>query len=187
MFKKIVKMMLFVFVVFAFCGVKGQVSYAGDWTTRLPSIGLPNSVGYEYGSEGQITKERRYGPDGRAIQDTDYEHGGSNHKFPHDHEWDWSKGNKKPDRKPGVPRPGAKKLPQKQKDKNDENNKKGKRPRKRWSIRRIVDRLKGVKFPQISKGAKKAAALGTAGTITYFIISEGSRIIFPVRNLIPVV
>ena len=183
MFKKMVKMMLFVFVVSVFCNVIGTMAYADQDKIKLPTIGLPNSVGYEYGAEGQVTKERRYGPDGRAVQDTDYEHGGPHHKFPHDHDWDWSRGDAKPKRKKGVPRPGAKKLPPKQNNKNDKNNQNKKRPKKKWKIRRPA-------FPQVSKDTKKAvtgaAVLGTLGTIAYFIVSEGSRIVFPPRNFIPV-
>ena len=177
MFKKIVKMMLFVFVVSMFCNVIGMVGYADQNELKFPTIGLPDSIGYEYGEKGQIIKERRYGPDGRAVQDTDYEHGGPHHKFPHDHNWDWNEGDSNPKRKDGVPKPGAKKLPPKQKNKNDKNKK---RPKKKWKIRKPA-------FLQVSKNTKKAVTGATVlGTIVYFIVSEGSRVVFPPRNLIPV-
>ena len=36
------------------------------------------------------------------------------------------------------------------------------------------------------EAAEKVTTVATLGTIIYYIISEGSRIIFPVRNLIPI-
>jgi len=39
---------------------------------------------------------------------------------------------------------------------------------------------------QIENTAKKVGFWGTAGVVTYWIISEGSRIVFPPRNLVPV-
>lgn len=184
MFKKIIKMILFVFVIFVFCGSSGQIAYARKGGNKpnaqitqkevtensdLPEKWLPNSELKEFNNEGRLKKIRKYGHDGRAIQDIDYEHGGPNHKFPHTHDWNWSAGDNNPNREDGVPLPGAKKLPPKQKSKK---NRKGQN--------------KKIRPSKISEVAKETVTLGTAGTIVYFIISEGSRIIFPVRNLIPV-
>jgi len=57
----------------------------------LPKTGEPGSTGYEYNKDGSVKKKREYGPDGRALRDTDYNHPGDKHKFPHVHDWDWSK------------------------------------------------------------------------------------------------
>ena len=39
---------------------------------------------------------------------------------------------------------------------------------------------------ELEKAAEITTAVAVAGTILYYVISEGSRIVFPVRNLIPV-
>ena len=195
MFKKLVKMMLFVFVVCAFCSISGQVSYARKGRkqsvkaeqkareeSKLPTKWKPNSELRDYDYDGELLQIRRYGPDGRAIQDTDYCHSGPNHKFPHTHEWDWSKGDNNPNREDGVPLPGATELPPKKNNKNDKQGGKGQK--------RGRGKKRKTNLSKISKAAKKtakrAAALGAAGTVVYFIISEGSRIVFPIRNFIPV-
>jgi len=56
----------------------------------LPKTGEPNSVGRQYDDDGNLVRERYYGPDGRSVKDKDYKHGGQ-HEFPHEHDWDWSK------------------------------------------------------------------------------------------------
>ena len=190
MFKKIVKTMLFVFVIGTFCSLSGQTSYARKGSNKpnvqvtqkgngeknkLPKKWEPNSELKEFNENGDLKRIRRYGPDGRATQDTDYEHGGPNHKFPHTHEWDWSRGDDTPNREDGVPLPGAKELPTKQKDKKGRKSQKDARSQK--------EKISPSKIPEV---AKETVAWGTAGTIIYFIISEGSRIVFPIRNLIPV-
>ena len=196
MFKKIVKMMLFVLVVSVFCNASGQVSYARKGGNKpnaqvthiengeksdLPEKWKPNSELKEFNEDGGLKKIRKYGPDGRAVQDIDYEHGGPNHKFPHTHDWDWSAGDNNPNREDGVPLPGAKKLPPKKNNKKAGKGQKGARGQK--SGRGQTEKIDPSK---LSDTAKITAALGTAGTIAYFIISEGSRIVFPIRNLIPV-
>ena len=39
---------------------------------------------------------------------------------------------------------------------------------------------------ELEKAEKITAAIAVSGTVLYYLISEGSRIVFPVRNLIPV-
>lgn len=65
----------------------------------LPTTGEPNTKGFIYNPDGSIKREREYGADGRAVKDTDYNHGG-NEQFPHQHVWDWGK--RKP-RQPAQP------------------------------------------------------------------------------------
>ncbi|MBP5426818.1 MAG: hypothetical protein J6Y29_02850 [Clostridiales bacterium] len=190
MFKKIAKILLFVFLLCVFCNVTGQVSYARKVINKpnlqvtqkrhvkkdkLPIIWKPNSELKYYGDDGELIQIRSYGPDGRALQDIDYKHGGSNHKFPHTHDWDWSVGDNNPTRGDDVPLPGAKELPPKQKKKNP-NSTRGQKSGKNQ---------KKIDFSTLSNTAKITATLGPAGTIVYFVISEGSRIVFPIRNIIP--
>jgi len=62
-------------------------------TDSLPTTGEPNSVTQQVDENGNIIKERHYGPDGRAIDDTHYtDHGNSktHPEVPHNHYWDWS-------------------------------------------------------------------------------------------------
>ena len=56
----------------------------------LDTEGEPNSVGRQYDNDGNLCRERLYGPNGKAVKDKDYKHGGK-HEFPHEHDWDWSK------------------------------------------------------------------------------------------------
>ncbi len=67
----------------------------------LPTEGEPNSVDHEFKGDGSLKKTRWYDEDGNAIHDRDYDHGGSNHEFPHDHVWDWS--NKQKPRSKNLP------------------------------------------------------------------------------------
>ncbi len=71
-----------------------QGGQAGD---RTPATGPPDSTAVFPKANGGKTI-RRFGPDGRAIQDIDYghDHGAGD---PHIHDWDWDK---KPPRRPGV-------------------------------------------------------------------------------------
>lgn len=58
---------------------------------RLDDHGDPNSRVDRYNENGELVQQRWYGPDGRAILNRDWKHGGSGHTFPHDHPWDWTK------------------------------------------------------------------------------------------------
>ncbi|MCM8813406.1 MAG: hypothetical protein NC924_05645 [Candidatus Omnitrophica bacterium] len=70
---------------------------AGD---RTPVKGQPNSS-QEYPNKDGGKTIRQFGPDGNAVQDTDYghDHGAGD---PHIHDWDWS--GDKPKRDPGRPK-----------------------------------------------------------------------------------
>lgn len=129
----------------------------------IPVTGKPGSTATEKNEDGTPKQERTYGSDGRAEKDVDYNHGG-NHEFPHEHDWDWSK---EPPRQPGKPIPPTP-CP-------------------------TPSPSQGANPPSTSSSSsnsgdaiKSASAAAVAGTILYFIISEGSRIVLPVRNLIPI-
>lgn len=53
----------------------------------LPTKGEPNTTGKLYNPDGSLKQERSYGPDGEVSKDVDYNHPGSNHSFPHVHDW----------------------------------------------------------------------------------------------------
>lgn len=55
----------------------------------LKKTGLPNTREDLYDQNGNLLQQRWYGPDGRAIWDRDWSHGGGKHEFPHDHYWIW--------------------------------------------------------------------------------------------------
>lgn len=55
---------------------------------NLPTEGEPNSTKDLLNPDGTIKKKRYYGPNGKAIKDTDYSHPGK-HEFPHNHDWEW--------------------------------------------------------------------------------------------------
>lgn len=55
----------------------------------LKVTGKPNSRIDLYNSNGVKIQSRWYGPDGKAVRNRDYKHGG-NLEFPHDHIWNWS-------------------------------------------------------------------------------------------------
>lgn len=136
--------------------------------TAYAITGIPGSTKTNYNSDGSVKQERTYGSDGRAEKDVDYNHGGTGHTFPHEHTWDWSK---TPPRQPGVPitpAPCPTPSPGQGSDTNtsetDSNNSRSN------STEVIENAVVGV----------------TVGTILYFIISEGLRIVVPIRNLIPV-
>ncbi|MEL7568269.1 MAG: RHS repeat-associated core domain-containing protein, partial [Dehalobacterium sp.] len=107
-----------------------------DSSSSLPKTGTPNSKDSLYNPDGSVKQEREYGPDGQPVLDTDYNHGGANHEFPHEHVWE-----------NGVRGP--------------------------------------ARSPKISN-AGKVTGWALVGTVVYWIVSEGSRILFPPRNLIPV-
>ena len=56
---------------------------------KLKQFGKPNSRADLY-IKGRLKQSRWYGPDGRAVRNRDYFHGGDM-EFPHDHDWDWDK------------------------------------------------------------------------------------------------
>ena len=61
---------------------------------KLEPIYKPNSKVNRY--ENGIKKQTRwYGSDGEAVRNRDYAHqdAHNNHKFPHDHNWDWNRSN----------------------------------------------------------------------------------------------
>ena len=67
-------------------GVEPRVGRIGD----LEIIGKPNSRADLSNKNGKLIQQRWYGPDGRAIWDRDWLHGGGEHEWPHDHSWDWT-------------------------------------------------------------------------------------------------
>ena len=52
----------------------------------LSKEGPPNTIGRVYNPDGSVKQERKYGSDGLATRDRDYNHSG-NMEFPHDHVW----------------------------------------------------------------------------------------------------
>lgn len=70
-------------------GKISQVGKIGD----LKATNTPNTRIDLYDTNGNLIQQRWYGPDGRAIWNRDWKHSDPthNHKFPHDHPWDWSK------------------------------------------------------------------------------------------------
>lgn len=126
----------------------------------LPPDGPAGETLVEKNKDGSPKQERTYGPDGKAEYDVDYNHGGVGHVFPHGHEWDWSQENPRQPGKP-IPTPCPAPIPDQGASNNDSNNS--------------------------SDTAKKIAEGIGLGTILYFIISEGSRIVIPIRNLIPII
>lgn len=59
----------------------------------LKAIGTPNTREDLYNEDGELLQQRWFGPDGKAILNRDWKHKnkGGEHKFPHDHKWDWNK------------------------------------------------------------------------------------------------
>ena len=71
----------------------GGVSNRGvekSYDRNLPKTSKPFLRGDRY-KNGQKVQSRWYDENGRAKRNRDYVHGGK-HPFPHDHVWDWSKG-----------------------------------------------------------------------------------------------
>lgn len=67
-------------------GISKQIGRIGS----LPRIGTPNTRVDLYDENSNLLQQRWYGPDGRAIWDRDWSHGGGEHEWPHDHYWDWT-------------------------------------------------------------------------------------------------
>ncbi|WP_255258796.1 hypothetical protein [Bacillus pseudomycoides] len=73
--------------------------------TTLPTTGTPYSSKDLYHPEHGHKQRRYYDETGRADEDIDYTHGGSDkhHTFPHRHKWDWSRREK--GLNPRIPEP----------------------------------------------------------------------------------
>lgn len=76
-------------------GIVGDKTWGILFASKnLPVKGEPGSTKSLPNTEtGGLWQERRYGPDGRAEKDRDYDDHGTPdvHTNPHDHYWDWSK------------------------------------------------------------------------------------------------
>lgn len=60
--------------------------------SKLKGDGEPNSSADLLNPDGSVKQRRYYGPDGRAIEDIDFNHtDDGTHEFPHRHQWDWNK------------------------------------------------------------------------------------------------
>ena len=59
----------------------------------LKSQSDPNTRTNLFSEDGTLKQSRFYGEDGKAFLDIDYVHsnGDNSHKFPHYHDWDWTK------------------------------------------------------------------------------------------------
>lgn len=65
----------------------------------LDGKGEPNSSADLLNPDGSVKQIRYYGPDGKPIEDIDFNHpDDGTHEFPHRHQWDW---NKRPPRQKG--------------------------------------------------------------------------------------
>ena len=156
MFKSKFSKLCTLLLVFGILFSTCSVSYADG-----PITGKPNSILEIPNKDGSIKRRRQFDDNGRAEKDVDYEHGGVGHEFPHIHDWEWSNG--KPDRKKAR-KPGE------------------------GEIKEVEEKAKKEKEAEekakdVAKGVTVGAVLGTA---LYFLISEGSRVVFPPRNLIPI-
>jgi hypothetical protein len=129
-------------------------------SSRLPRTGQPNSTQDLLNPDGSLKQRRWYGPDGKPVRDRDYNHPGKNHVFPHDHEWDWEK---TPPRQTGVPVPKPVPTPVPAPNPSQANYQHG------YNQNELTE----------------VAGWGLLGTALYWIISEGSRFAFPLRNLVP--
>lgn len=137
--------------------------------TAYAVTGSPGSTRTIYNPDGSVKQERTYGPDGRAEKDVDYNHGGSEHTFPHEHTWDWSTG--QPKRQGGVPiSPTPCPTPNPGQSSNA-----GK-----------TGVSGGQTGSNVGEAVEKAAVGTVVVTVLYFIVSEGLRVVFPLRNLIPI-
>lgn len=154
--KKFVKIMAMVLVVSLFFCSESVVSAYAG----LPATGEPNSTVTVYNGDGSPKQVRVYGPDGMAKKDIDYNHGG-NDEFPHEHEWDWSKN---PARQPGKVIPTPCPAP-------DQSQGAGSTSNTESGLGDMISELSG---------------LAAVGAIVYYVISETSRVVFPLRNLIPI-
>ena len=69
----------------------------------LPARGAPGSIGRQYTEDGNLARERIYGPDGKAEKDIDYsDHGNPKEHpdVPHQHDWNWDGDKGKRDEEP---------------------------------------------------------------------------------------
>lgn len=72
---------------------KTPITQANKKTSEsLRTTGKPNSEQTIRNPDGTIKQRRFYGPDGKALKDIDYNHGGVGHRFPHQHKWSWDTG-----------------------------------------------------------------------------------------------
>ena len=72
----------------------GKIEVRDPYKHSLNKEGKPNSrLDYYDEDTGKLLQQRWYGPDGIVVWDRDWDHSNpkGNHKFPHDHPWDWSK------------------------------------------------------------------------------------------------
>lgn len=75
----------------------GMCKPSGGITKQVGKIGEldpqsdPNTRTDLYNEDDALLQQRWYGPDGFALWDRDWNHGGKSHTFPHDHPWDWLK------------------------------------------------------------------------------------------------
>lgn len=137
--------------------------------TAYAITGTPGSTKTTYNPDGSVKQERIYGDDGRAEKDVDYNHSGGRHTFPHEHTWDWS--TDPPTRQDGVPVPPTP-CPTPTPDQSPNTGKTGAN--------------EGQTGSNIDEAVEKAAVGTVVATVLYFVVSEGLRIVFPLRNLIPV-
>ena len=70
-------------------GIEKKVGKIGD----LKAHGDPNSRIDLYNKKDELIQQRWYDANGRAEMNRDWKHAnkGGEHKFPHDHPWDWTK------------------------------------------------------------------------------------------------
>lgn len=79
------------------CKPSGGIESKTGRVGSLPRIWKPNRRIDLYDESKKLLQQRWYGPDGRAIWDRDWAHGGGEHEWPHDHYWIWTNP-KHPDR-----------------------------------------------------------------------------------------
>lgn len=74
--------------------VEKVIGRSGDLPARAAK---PNSRWDLYTYEGDLIQSRWFDENGNAIRNRDYKHQNVflNHKFPHDHSWEWINGNPK--------------------------------------------------------------------------------------------
>ena len=65
-------------------GIKTQIGRIGS----SPKTSTPNSRVDIFNMLGQIVQQIWYGFTGQRIWSRDWSHGGGNHTFPHDNEWE---------------------------------------------------------------------------------------------------
>ena len=157
-FSKLCTLLLVFGILFSTC----SVSYA-----ETPKIGKPNSTLEMYNRDGSLRRRRQFDENGKAKKDVDYNHTGENHEFPHVHDWKWKGDESKRD---------------------DASPKEGELEEAEEKVKKEKEEEQAAKkSKEAAKDAAKGITIGAAlGTALYFIISEGSRVVFPPRNLIPI-